>query len=92
MPFKCEVCGKISNDSTQNSWIHVSEKHGAKILKFENIKLIAVRNTFLIGRGSPEKNQYDRLRWTWLFNRNFLEKFRPGRLIEQDAYIIETLE
>ena len=25
------------------------------------------------------------LRWTWSFNRDFLEKFRLGRLIEQDA-------
>ena len=37
--------------------------------------------------GSPEIKKYDRifLRWTWSFNRDFLEKFRPGRLIEQDA-------
>ena len=45
-------------------------------------------------RGGPEIKQYDRffLRWTWSFNRDFLEKFRPGRLIEQDAYLIESLE
>ena len=40
-----------------------------------------------IGRGSLETKQYDRFfqRWTWSFIRDFLEKFRPGRLIEQDA-------
>ena len=31
------------------------------------------------------------MRWTWLFNRNFLEKFRPCRLIETGR-LMETLE
>ena len=30
---------KFWNDSTQNSWIHISEKHGTKLLKFVNTKL-----------------------------------------------------
>ena len=40
-----------------------------------------------IGPGSPEIKQYDLifLRWTWAFHRDSLKKFRPGRLIEQDA-------
>ena len=29
--------------------------------------------------------------WTWSFNKDFLEKFRPGRLVEENA-LIETLE
>ena len=34
-----------------------------------------------------EIKQYDQffLRWTWSFNRDLLEKFRPDRLIEQDT-------
>ena len=40
--------------------------------------------------GSPEIKQYNHffLRWTWSINRDF----RPGRLIEHEAYVIETLE
>ena len=34
-----KIVEKFWNDSTQNNWIHVSEKHGRKILKFENTKL-----------------------------------------------------
>ena len=30
---------KFWNDSTQNSWIHISEKHGTKLLKVVNTKL-----------------------------------------------------
>ena len=42
---------------------------------------------WLFNRDSPEIKQYDRffLRWTWSFKKDFTEKFKPGRLVEQDA-------
>ena len=40
----------------------------------------------IFNRDSKQIKQYNLffLRWYWSFNRKFWEKFRPGRLIEQD--------
>ena len=50
-----------------------------------------------MGHGSPEIKQYDQffLKWTWLFDRDFLKKIqtgsfnRTGRLIESLEYYVK---
>ena len=56
----------------------------SKLLEFEKKIVCTVR---LIETFSKYLDQYDPffLRWIWLFNSDFLEKIRPGHLVEQDA-------
>ena len=75
------VCSRLlefekKRDST-GCLIETFSKHPDQVVKW--------RPKF--GHGSPEIKQYNQsfLRWTQSFNRDFLEKFRPGRLKEQDA-------